>query len=136
MKRTLIGVLMLLLAGCGVQPTDPIDGNQSTGVMLYLVQINTPVPVLRPGRYGLSAGDTLSLLAGIPTGTERDMGFTTEVPAAAAPITVSGRTIILQIDPNTLSAMAVAQIVCTAAFPGPGTLVGGGQSRGSATCPV
>jgi hypothetical protein len=135
-KRALIGVLTLLLAGCGVQPTEPINGNRSTGVMLYLVQGDSPVPVLRTSRYGLNTGDTLGLLAGNPTGAERDLGFTTEVPAAAAPFTVSGSTIDLQVDPDTLSVTAVAQIVCTAAIPGPATLVGDGQSQGSLTCPV
>jgi hypothetical protein len=136
MKRALIGVLVLLLAGCGVQPTDPINGNRSAGVMLYLVLGNSPVPVLRTSRYELKAGDALTLLAGSPTGPERDMGLTTEVPAAAVPITIEGNTISLQVDPNTLSALAVAQIACTAAIPGPVTLTGGGQSRGSVTCPV
>ena len=136
MKRALLGVLVLLLAGCGVQPTDPINGNRASGVMLYLVLGNSPVPVLRTSRYELKPGDALTLLAGSPTGPERDMGLTTEVPAAAVPITLSGSTITLQVDPNTLSALAVGQLVCTAAIPGPATLVGGGQTRGSVTCPV
>jgi hypothetical protein len=135
-KRALIGVLLLLLAGCGVQPTEPITGTQATGTVLYLIQNGSLVPVLRPTRYQTLSGETLAMLADNPTAAERDLGLTTEVPAGSGPFRVERTTITLQVDPYSLSALAAAQIVCTAAIPGPATLVGGGQVRGSVTCPV
>lgn len=134
MKRVL-AVLALLLAGCGVQPTGPIRGVPATGAMIYLVRGNAPVPVLRSTPNQVNANEVLTLLAAGPTAAERDAGFTTEVPPAAAPMAVEGSTVILQVDPNTLSLVAAQQIACTAAAPAPVTLVGGGQSRG-VTCPI
>lgn len=135
MRRVLV-VLALLLAGCGVQPTDPIRGAPATGAMIYLIQRGAPAPALRPTRNQVSVTDAIGLLADGPTAAERDAGFTTEVPAAVAPMTVEGATVNLQVDPNSLSLNGVQQIACTASAPGPVTLVGGGQSRGPITCPV
>ena len=135
MKRVL-AVLALLLAGCGVQPTDPIRGLPATGAMIYLVQANATVPVLRPTRNQVDDNEVLALLAEGPTAIERDAGLTTEVPAAAAPMMVDGSTVTLQVDPNSLSLTGVEQIACTASAPGPVTLIGGGLSRGPITCPV
>jgi hypothetical protein len=141
LKRALIGVLLLLLAGCGVvgcgvQPTEPITGTATTGAMLYLIQNGSLIAVLRPTRYQTRTGETLALLEDNPSAAERDLGITTEVPAGSGPFGVERTTITLQVDPYSLSALAAAQIVCTAAIPGPVTLVGGGQVRGSVTCPI
>ncbi|MBP2330731.1 hypothetical protein JOF56_011116 [Kibdelosporangium banguiense] len=135
MKRLLLA-LLVLLAGCGVQPTDPITGNPSTGAMVYLIQLGSPTPVLRPTPFQARPNDSLSLLADSLTAAERDAGFTNEVPNTASPITIAGSTITLQVDPNSLSALAVAQIACTAAVSRPVTLTGGGQTRGPTRCPV
>jgi hypothetical protein len=132
----MLAVLALLLAGCGVQPTDPIRGLPATGAMIYLVQANAPVPVLRPTRNQVDANEMLALLAGGPTAAEREARFTTEVPTAAAPMMVDGSTVTLQVDPNSLSLTGAEQIACTASAPDAVTLVGGGQYRGPITCPV
>jgi hypothetical protein len=135
-KRALLA-LPLLLAACGVRPTDVIPGTPSTGALIYLVQGNTPVPVVRLSRNQPRPNEeALSLLAEGPTAAERDRGFTNEVPSTAFPFTVNRNTIGLLVDPNSLSTMAVAQIACTAAISRPVTLVGGGQTRGSGTCPI
>jgi hypothetical protein len=104
--------------------------------MIYLVQANAPVPVLRPTRNQASGNEVLALLAGGPLAAERDAGFTTEVPAAAAPMMVEGSTVTLQVDPNSLSLTGAEQIACTVSASGPVTLIGGGLSRGPVTCPV
>jgi hypothetical protein len=136
MKRLFIVLAVLSLTGCGVQPTDPIRGAPATGAMIYLVQINAPVPVLRPTRNQVRGDEVLRLLADGPTAAERDQGFTTEVPPAAAPMKIEGSTVTLPVDPNSLSLTGAQQIACTAPVPGPVTLVGGGQSRGPITCPA
>jgi hypothetical protein len=134
--KRVLAVLALLLAGCGVQPTDPIRGVPATGAMIFLVQAGAPVPVLRPTRDPVNANEVLDLLTKGPTPVEGDAGITTEVPPNAAPLMVEDSTVTLQVDPNSLSLLGVQQIACTASTPGPTTLIGSGQSRGPITCPI
>ncbi|RSM85972.1 hypothetical protein DMH04_14945 [Kibdelosporangium aridum] len=135
MKRALL-VLVLVLSGCGVQPSDPIGGSQATGALIYLIRANdnTVVPILRPTKHQTSASAALAMLAAFQV--ERSSGYRSEVPMQAEPMTVNGSTVTVPIDVTSLSTLATLQIVCTAAVPGPVTLVGGGQSRGPLTCPV
>jgi hypothetical protein len=134
-KRALLA-LPLLLAACGIQPTKVITGTPSTGAVLYMIQINRPVPVVRMTRTPLSPAGALALLASGPTAVERDMGFTSQVPNIDRLFTVEGNTITVPIELDQLSAIAMDQIVCTAAIPRPVTLIGDGQTRRSAACPV
>jgi hypothetical protein len=134
--KSALFVLPLLLAGCGVQPTEVITGTHSTGAMIYMVQNNTLVPTLRASRNELRPVEVLALLADGPTAAERDKGFTSEVPSAAGPITGDGATITVQVDLGQLSDIAMDQIVCTAALPVPAILLGAGQTRAQRECPV
>ncbi|ONI71107.1 hypothetical protein ALI144C_52175 [Actinosynnema sp. ALI-1.44] len=131
MKRSLV-LVALLIAGCGVQPTEPIGGSRAKGAVIYLVQDGEVTPVLRPTRHESSQLSALELLAqGVPPGGL----YTTEVPHDLGPKSVDDKTVAVTVDVTTLSTMAVAQIVCTAAAPGPVTLQGGGQTRGPVSCP-
>lgn len=135
MKRALL-VLVLVLSGCGVQPSDPIGGSQATGALIYLIRTydNTLVPILRPTKHQTSASAALTMLAQFQA--EQTSGYRNEVPTEAELMTVNGSTVTVPINVTSLSTLAIQQIVCTAAVPGPVTLVGGGQSRGPLTCPV
>jgi hypothetical protein len=136
-KRLLAALAATLTAaGCGVQPTDPIEGLQSTGAMIYLIQGGTLVPVLRPTRSPADADEIFSLLLTGPSADEREVGLTTEVPKAAEPMQLKGSTVTLAVDPNMLSIPATQQIACSAPAPSPVTLLGNGQSRGPITCPA
>lgn len=134
MKRAFLA-LVLVAAGCGVQPTDPIPGSNATGALIYLIRThdNTLTPILRPSKYDTRADSALTVLADTPA--EPGLGVRNEVPQNAGPMSVRGSTVTLRTDVNALSTLAALQIACTAAAPGPVTLVGGGQTRGPLTCP-
>jgi hypothetical protein len=137
-KRALLA-LVLVAAGCGVQPTGPIPGSNATGLLIYLVKPfdNTLTPALYPYKYATEINAALNVLANI-----RDQpgpGVRNEVPHDAAPMraNANGSTVSVAMDVNQLSALAALQIVCTASSPGPVTLVGNnGQTRGPLLCPV
>lgn len=151
MKRLglLCAAVLVMLAGCGVQPSGVIRGiTPPTGalapgatVTLYLVSGGTVVPVTRPTG-PLSRSQTLILLANGPTDDERARGLTTEVPRDAAPFTVtadpSGRVLVsLATSPDELSTVAVDQITCTTlAGRGEVILLGQDRERGPVSCPV
>jgi hypothetical protein len=145
----LLAAVLLTLAGCGVQPSGVIVGaappsgalDARTTVTLYLVAGGKVTPVTRSGG-PLSRAETLALLAQGPNLVERGQGFTSEVPAEAAPFTLtadpSGRVVVtLSEPPAALSTLAVEQIACTAA-PGRGQvlLLGANGDRGPVSCPV
>lgn len=121
----------------------PGDGTAAT-ITLYLVRGGLPSPVTRPGG-GLSPEDTLALLAAGPNGSERAQGLTSAVPRGAAPVSVSadpgGVTVTLPTPVGELSALAVRQIVCTAAAATTPpdrvrvTLVGAGRIAVRPDCP-
>jgi hypothetical protein len=136
-------VSLVALTGCGVQPSGVITGAappsgrvEPATTILYLVSNDRLSPVLRPGG-PLSQADTLALLAESPTDEERASGLTTAVPPEAAPFSVavepSGRIVVTLSTPaGEPSAVAVAQIVCTAAAaasasPTQVTVLGAGQ---------
>ncbi|MFI6735730.1 GerMN domain-containing protein [Nonomuraea sp. NPDC050451] len=157
-RRVLAAGLVSLVAvtGCGVQPSDAIGaGAPPSGpvapnippamkITLYLVKDGRLSAVTRPGRR-LPPADTLALLAAEPTATEQADGLTTDVPPEAGPFSVTtkpaGRLVVTLSTPaGELSALAVAQIVCTAAATAPEspaqiTVVGAGQSVGPRICP-
>lgn len=140
-------LLSLLLAGCGVRPSDVITGGAAPagaveGVRLYLVSEGEPMVVLR-GLKPMKLDDILNLLAAGPDPTEQQAGLTSEVPAGIAPVKVGTRgdslVVALSTDVRPLSVLAVIQIVCTVqaiAGTAPVTLVSGEQSRGPLQCPV
>jgi len=148
----LLVVLLVALAGCGVRPSGVITGGdppsgpveQATTITLYLVKNDRLSSVLRPGG-PLSRADTLALLAAGPTPGERAQGFGTDVPPTAGPFSVTAKpsrqlVVTVAIPAPELSALAVDQIVCTAAATSPQspaavTVVAGGQALGPRTCP-
>jgi hypothetical protein len=148
------GLLSLVaVAGCGVQPSDVIPAGAppsgrlapTTAITIYLVKNGRLGVVTRPGDPPLSPADTLTLLTDGPTAGERARGFTTDVPREAAPFSVTAEqagqlAVTLSGPAGDLSALAVEQIVCTAAATAPGgpaqvTVAGAGQSVGPRTCP-
>ncbi|HEX6360873.1 hypothetical protein [Actinophytocola sp.] len=135
MRRWVVAAA-LLVAGCGVQPTEPIGGSPATGALVFLVRNGSVVPVLRPTRHQTGPSAALALLAEGPSPGELADGYRSEVPYEADPVSIQDSTVTLSLDVTTLSTVAVSQIVCTTAIPGPVTLQGGGQTRGPASCPV
>ncbi|MEU8382310.1 hypothetical protein, partial [Streptosporangium sp. NPDC048865] len=128
-------VSLAVVAGCGVQPSDVIPAGPppsgrvapATTITLYLVRNGRLDAVTRPAPGGrpLFEADTLSLLAAGPTEGEKARGFTTEVPSGAGPFSVTagpeGRLVVtLSVPAGDLPALAVGQIVCTAAATAPG----------------
>ncbi|MFD8526359.1 GerMN domain-containing protein [Streptosporangium canum] len=154
-------VSLVAVAGCGVQPSDAIDaGDPPSGavaltvaptvapamkITLYLVKNGRLSAVTRPGGRPLFRADTLALLAAGPTAREQARGFTTEVPPGAGPFSVTVKptghlVVTLSTAAGELSALAVEQIVCTAAAAVPEssaqvTVVGAGQNVGPRNCP-
>ncbi|MGK5739196.1 GerMN domain-containing protein [Micromonospora sp. URMC 103] len=118
-------LLALLAAGCGVRPSDVIEGRPAlggpaAGISLYLVRDGELALVLRPNRQNRTPTDVIGLLVAGPDDNERSQGFTTEVPAslgrtaALGPVTAgSGIGVTLSGPVAPLSATAVDQIVCT-----------------------
>ncbi|MGI5152798.1 hypothetical protein ACQEVC_41540 [Plantactinospora sp. CA-294935] len=148
-----VALLTVLAAGCGVRPTEVITGGPAPpgpaqGVGLFFVAEHRVTLVLRPSTPPGSVDGALALLLAGPDPTEREQGYTTEIPSDAAPATVtasdpSGTTVKLGTDVTTLSATAVDQIVCTVRYALPDgrptdrtlvTLTGPDGSRGSRGC--
>lgn len=146
-------VSLVAVAGCGVQPSDVIRAGDpprghvapATTITLYLVRNDRLSAVTRPGDRPMFPADMLALLAAGPTARERARGLTTDVPPEAGPFEVTadpaGHLMVTQSAPaGELSALAVEQIVCTAAVavpvsPAQVTVVGTGQSVGPRNCP-
>ncbi|MEU6431617.1 GerMN domain-containing protein [Microbispora sp. NPDC046973] len=147
-------VALVAVAGCGVRPSGVITGGdppsgavaRSTAITLYLVKNGRLSAVTR--RFGgrpLFPADTLTLLAAGPTAEEQADGLTSDVPPTAGPFSVTagpaGHVVVtLSAAAGDLSALAVEQIVCTAAATTPQspvqvTVVGAGQRVGPRNCP-
>ncbi|OLF16511.1 hypothetical protein [Actinophytocola xanthii] len=133
--RRLVVAVVLLVTGCGVRPTDPIAGSPATGALVFLVRNDAVEPVLRATRHQTDPSAALRLLAEGPSEVEQANGYRSEVPREAEPMTIEDTTVTLPIDVTTLSTVAMTQIACTAAAPGPVTLRGGGHTRGPVGCP-
>nr|WP_218889231.1 hypothetical protein [Saccharopolyspora hordei] len=141
----LVAVASTALAGCGVQPSGIIHGSSppsgavapAASTTLYFVSGGWLEPVARGP---MSPAEALGALAGGPTAEERARGLTSEVPPAAAPFTVttdvSGRTVVTTSVPGgELSALAVEQIVCTAAADGGPVVLVGARDDSPVGCP-
>ncbi|MFI7642470.1 hypothetical protein [Nonomuraea sp. NPDC049400] len=153
-------VSLVAVAGCGVRPSDVIPaGDPPSGrvappngravppatITLYLVKKGRLSAVTRPTSRPMFQADTLALLAAGLTATERAQGLTTDVPPEAGPFSVTAKpaghlVVALSTPAGELSALAVKQIVCTAAATAPEspaqvTVTGAGQSVGPRKCP-
>jgi hypothetical protein len=148
------------VAGCGVRPSGVITGGappsgaaaSAATITLYLVKGGRLSAVTRPAGPPLSPAGTLALLAAGPTTRERAQGLTSDVPTGAVPVSVTagaaGDLVVTLSTPAAgLSALAVEQIVCTAAATSPQrpapapapvtvTVVGAGQAPGGRNCPT
>jgi hypothetical protein len=145
-------VSLVAVAGCGVQPSGVITGDDpphgavepTTAITLYLVKNGRLTAVARPAGPPLSPADALTLLAAGPTATERAQGLATDVPPGASPFSVTANpaghvVVTLSTPAGELSTLAVEQIVCTVAATAPEiqaqvTLVGAGQRVGPRKC--
>ena len=121
-RRWPVVLLALVCVGCGVRPSGAISGNPAptgpvNGVTLFLVRSGELAPTLRTTATQLTPVQAVTLLAAGPTEQERQQGLHTEVPSNLAPANVtadaSGITLDVALDPNSLSTMAVDQLVCT-----------------------
>ncbi|MDA3642711.1 hypothetical protein LZ318_38690 [Saccharopolyspora indica] len=149
LRTMLVASTLAALAGCGVQPSGIIYGSSppsgavapSARTSLYLVSDGRLAMIVRPAG-PMSRTEALALLAQGPTQEERERGLTSEVPAGAAPFSVtadvSGRTVVTASAPaGELSDLAVDQIACTAAPEGGQVLIiGAGADKGPVVCPL
>ncbi|HEY4020319.1 MAG TPA: hypothetical protein VGM75_16635 [Pseudonocardiaceae bacterium] len=153
MRLWLLVLLALACVGCGVRPSGVIGGNPAptgpvNGVTLFLVQDGQLVPILRTTTTQLTPTEAVTVLAAGPSSAEKAQTLRTQVPTDIAPINVtttpSGTTIDVAIDPNSLSTVAVEQLVCTAVSAmteqpsAPGSpsfsITGAGRTIGSLVC--
>lgn len=148
--RKSIALLLLAMAvsACGVRPSVVIQGGPAPSApdvlnadTLFLVNDGKLAMVQRSAT-GLSGEvQALRQLTEGPTGLEREQGLTTELPSDVGQIELTPgqgtMRISLNVDVNTLSEMAVDQVVCTAGLVKEitVTLVGGGHSRLAEPCP-
>ncbi|MFF0176915.1 hypothetical protein ACWD6L_15845 [Micromonospora profundi] len=157
------GLLFALLAtGCGVRPTDVINGRPAVsgpaeGTGIYLLSQGQVVLAIRSMKppsppLSLSPAETLALLAQGPTESERSAGITSDVPTDLVPANVgptadgNGVTVTVASAVKPLSPLAVDQIACTVADAlarsaqgrsfAPVTLAGPDGTRPARTCPV
>ncbi|MER5969698.1 hypothetical protein ABT112_08165 [Streptomyces sp. NPDC002055] len=116
--------LLLVLAGCGIQPTGVIDAGEpatglTRGMRVYFASDQGLRGVPRPETELRSVGDPLKLLAAGPTEEEQRTGLTNLVPRDLAySATADGGRVVLslaeteEIDPKS---MGTGQLVCSLA---------------------
>ncbi|MEU6261919.1 hypothetical protein [Saccharopolyspora shandongensis] len=127
MKRIAMAAVLLVLAGCGVQPTGVVLAGKAPdgiarGPVLYFVtgepsQIRSVIR--ETGRLG-TVTEALRLLAAGPTPAEGAAGLRTELPFLTTEQVSAGApddgivTVQIPVPPSTLSELASTQLVCTA----------------------
>ncbi|WP_163509186.1 hypothetical protein [Fodinicola acaciae] len=136
MKILSILLAVLLVAGCGVRASGTIPGGpapnvSAVGIALFFVSNGKVSLVLRPGPEP-PLPEILNTLGAGPNAFERAAGFSTAIPAKAAPITVmmdeSSVDVHISMAPSALSELAVEQLACTALANQP-TVAPGGEVR-------
>ena len=120
----LVVLLALVCAGCGVRPSGVIPGDQAPtgpvyGVTLYFARHNELIPTLRATTNQFTPIETITALASGPDPREQTDGMTTQVPPGIVAVSLapdpSGNTFLtLNVNPNTLSTVAIGQLTCTA----------------------
>ncbi|GHF28197.1 hypothetical protein GCM10017786_72850 [Amycolatopsis deserti] len=116
-------LLVLVLAGCGVRPTDPVSAGEppvgaAPGPILVFLQAGKLQPVVREtGRLGTPAEAVALLLAG-PTPQEDAAGLSSGLPPGAVGASVGALdqgivTVNLTAPLGFLPELAKDQIVCT-----------------------
>jgi hypothetical protein len=120
----LVVPLALVCASCGVRPSGAIPGDPAPsgpvyGVTLYFARHNELIPTLRATTNQFTPIETITALASGPDAREQTDGMTTQVPPGIAPVNLatdqSGNTVLaLNVNPNSLSTVAIGQLTCTA----------------------
>jgi hypothetical protein len=113
----LLGVLVV--AACGVRPSGVISGGDppsgsTTGTVVFFLSDHLLAPATRET---VSPDEALAQLAAGPTERERAQGLRTELPTEITLRTDPSPptpTIVATVNPQTLTPLAVDQIVCTA----------------------
>ena len=125
MKKLLAAMAVTFTAACGVQPSGVIRGAEAPtekldGPVLFFLNGKTLTRVTRPAE-GVPGGDNLDLLGKGLTDLERFDGLKTQIPVAAAPITMKPKgdqaVVTISSPVADLSALAKDQITCTAVPP-------------------
>ncbi|MFH8983200.1 hypothetical protein [Streptomyces varsoviensis] len=122
-------LLLVLVAGCGIEPTGVIDvGQPATGAkrpsasareaVLYFLSPVGMRPVRRPASGDVSADEAVQLLIGGPDDGERRRGMRTAVPKMGDVHVTTGKgrvSVQLPLNVGELGVFARNQLVCTAA---------------------
>ncbi|MFB9902989.1 hypothetical protein [Allokutzneria oryzae] len=121
MRRAAVLLLLALLAGCGVRPTDivragpaPILPANGEGAVLYFLSGEQLQPASRATGQPLGPAQAVELLLGGPTEAERSAGLVTKLPFTSGKATLNGTTLTVPIPVVGLPEEAVQQLVCTA----------------------
>lgn len=126
MKKLLVVAILLLVAGCGIQPTPvfqaglaPTKSNSNTAnLTLYFVSQGRVVPSTRATGTAVSPATALNLLLKGPSSAESGEQLYSELPLPTGePITVDAQSypvvVYLPFSLKELSSLAINQVVCT-----------------------
>lgn len=140
MKKLLVFAALLLVGGCGIQPTPVIQvgtaptihDQSSPDLTLYFVTQGRVVSATRATGSTLSPATALNMLLKGPNQSESSQGLYTELPAATGEaITVDTRTFPVDVrvpfSVKELSDVAINQLACTSIA----ALATSGQTRES-----
>ncbi|MEU0515147.1 GerMN domain-containing protein [Amycolatopsis sp. NPDC006125] len=116
-------LLVLVLAGCGVRPTDPVSAGDppvgaAPGPILFFLKAGKLAPVVRQTGHLGTVPDAVTLLLAGPNPQEAAAGYATMLPAGALGVSVGALdqgvvTVSLSAPLETLPELAKDQIVCT-----------------------
>ncbi|WP_331770622.1 GerMN domain-containing protein (plasmid) [Embleya sp. NBC_00888] len=148
----LAALLLAVGVGCGIPTTGVVEaGEPATGmiapadaehpgsVYIYLVADHRLRPTLRTSLAGAGPQAALDLLLAGPTAQEVGDGVTTTVPVNAGPARVTVQSGTIRIDlagSDSLTDIALDQLVCTAAAAGSRGMSGGAETPVSVTTAV
>lgn len=127
MRKLLVLAILLLVGGCGIQPTGviplgpapTIHNLSSPDLTLYFVSQGRVVSSTRTTGTALSPADALNTLARGPNQREFSQGLYTELPQVTSdPISVNTRLFPVQVfvpfSQKELTDVAINQLACTA----------------------
>ncbi len=139
----LVVVLCGVLTGCGIRPTGVVDAGEPArgpipeateaigetggiqaakpGAELYFVTGDTVQAVFRPDLPQGNPDIALLFLLKGPTGDELRSGYATDLPPDLTALQLGRRSpdtvsVVMNLDPNRLSSLAVLQITCTISY--------------------
>ncbi len=116
-------LLVLVLAGCGVRPTDPVPAGDppvgaAPGPILFFLKAGKLAPVVRQTGHLGTVPDAVTLLLAGPNTQEAAAGYATMLPTGALGVSVGALdqgvvTVNLTAPLETLPELAKDQIACT-----------------------